>query len=349
MEGSFYKILNIKERILPYFFNMEFSEEISQKRNEIIKEAYEREIKKLEQEYQSKLKALEEDKDLKVGAKKIYIRRKYTPERVKQKNIRGIDEDLEEYKIKCEQLKKEYKIKFRELEIAFENLKTEESRQNYNANMDYVEQVSAEHMAKITEEIDEKVRRKRIEDTYSKVSQYNPNLIKQKTEGKAKGQRLVVLKPSKDTTEIPLRDERNKRNITIKQTGVVLFANSADAESFVNEYQITRRINGEFKVDTVYTTLNLPELGFNRKKGQPFNKEYYECVVNELLSEEVIEGSKYNGGYVGLIEREGDGYTTTLKRSKLNDEEKENLAAVMILRESKARQTAKNLYEGDGR
>ena len=94
--------------------------------------------------------------------------------------------------------------------------------------------------------------------------------------------------------------------------------------------------NNTDKVDKIYTILDVPKLGFNKKTGKLVNSQYYDCVVNKLLSEETIEGSKYNGGYIGLVEKKQNGYDITIDK-KLSEEEQENLTAIMIIKERKER------------
>ena len=91
-------------------------------------------------------------------------------------------------------------------------------------------------------------------------------------------------------------------------------------------------------------------MSFDEETGKPDNPEYYDCVVNELLSEDSIEGSKYNGGYIGNVERAKDGkYTSTLDRKELNAEEQEMLTAVMLLKDREdiiSKKSRKNRKEG---
>ena len=62
MKRNFYEILNLDERLLPYFLEdnqgIEDIENISKYRDEKIRSAYEEQRKKLEQEYNEKLKKI---------------------------------------------------------------------------------------------------------------------------------------------------------------------------------------------------------------------------------------------------------------------------------------------------
>lgn len=185
--------------------------------------------------------------------------------------------------------------------------------------------------------IENKIREKIIEEKYSKKDQYDKNLIKTIEEGRLLGEKMVLKKEANNSETIFLQDDRDMK---LEKTAEILFRNATRVyNSYVNEYKLTRTFEGKEKVDTIYTNLSLPELAINKNTGKPVNSEYYNCVVNELLSEDAIEGSKYNGGYIGMVERNNYGdYEATLKNKKLNPSEQENLAAVMIIKEKKEKE-----------
>ena len=111
-------------------------------------------------------------------------------------------------------------------------------------------------------------------------------------------------------------------------------------ELYIDEYEIRRIIEGEERVDIVYTHLSLPSLKIQEETGKPINDDYYDCVVNKLLSEEMIKGSKYNSGYIGQIEQDKKGnYYTTLDKGKLNAREQEMLSAVMMMQQREVNMT----------
>ena len=189
-------------------------------------------------------------------------------------------------------------------------------------------------MKKIAEDVEKKYR---IEK-YNKKDQYNPDLLETIHDGKLAGEKAVLRKPTKEPMTIALNDERN---IRIKQTGTVHYRNvTSTYNSYVNEYEITRNVVGEEKTDTVYTELSLLRLGTKRKKDELVDPNYYDCVVNKLLSEDAIEGAKkFNGGYIGLIEEGKKGkIDTTIDKPELSAEDLENLAAVMALKEREERE-----------
>jgi hypothetical protein len=142
-------------------------------------------------------------------------------------------------------------------------------------------------------------------------------------EGKNKGRKLVAKTENRNPQVVDLNDSRK---IKISKTGEIIFKNSVLLCNSVNEYLISRIINGKEKKDKIYTNLSLPSLTED-------NLDYYNCVVNEMLSEDVIEVvTKYNGGYIGMIEKDeaSGGYKATIRDKILNTEEQEIFAAVMI-------------------
>lgn len=349
MERNFYEILNLEKRIIPYFLNNSQGIGDTENKDEKIRSAYEEERERLEKEYNEKLKKLKEEKDFNIGVKKLFIRMKNVANKAREVNKRAAEQKENDFKAAVIELKAEFKAKFQELEFAYENVKTEELRKSYNETLqsEGKGKLHDEYIKQINIEIKSEMKTKQIENTYSKAENYDSELIKTINDGKCKGEKLVLRKSSKDPVTVSLRD---KRNTTIKHTGTVHFANFMECESYVNEYQIVRYVDNQQKVDTVYTILNLPQLGFKKNTGEPSNPQYYSCVTNKLLSEDAIEGSKYNGGYIGLVEKDDYGYDITIDK-KLSEEEKENLAAVMIIKkmEERKNKVRSNQKKGDDR
>lgn len=205
----------------------------------------------------------------------------------------------------------------------YELIATAEKREIYDKELDEKEAV-----------VNKNLHRKEIEAKYSKNKQYDKNLIKTIEQGKFLGEKLVVRKETKKSGYIILPKSQEGYNILIRRTAEIAFKNATNINSYVNEYEIIKEMEGEDKVDTIYTMLSLPELGIDEETGKPVNPRYYECVVNKLLAEDTIEGSKYNGGYIGMIEKTEDGdYDITLDKGELNQTEQENLTAIMIMKE----------------
>lgn len=161
----------------------------------------------------------------------------------------------------------------------------------------------------------------------SKEEQYNPELINTIN----KKSKAVFHKKAKNPITLNLPD-RQKRDILLTKTGeisFITFPNNIDA--YVSEYEVSRIVNGQERINKIYANLDLTKLSIDKETGKPFNPEYYNCIVNELLSEVVIRGSKYNEGYVGGVEKDENGhYKIALAKDELYDSEKEELAAVIL-------------------
>lgn len=181
-------------------------------------------------------------------------------------------------------------------------------------------------------EYDKRLKREQIERRYSHCEEYNPDLVDSRDGADSKLLKDKIIGKRKiKGKEYSYLDEAG-RNIRIAQTGQIAFKTLAGYIAGINEYQVKRTIDGCEKEDTIYTDLNMGELSVNKNTGEPYNSEYYDCVVNELLSEEVIEGSRYNSGYIGRIEKdENNEYYITLGKEKLMPAEQEELTAVIII------------------
>lgn len=228
-------------------------------------------------------------------------------------------------KICTDMLKKTNTNNFRkktriELEIqrineAYELIKTAEKREKYDLKL------QQEKEAEI-----EKIRQMRIKDMYSHETEFDMKLISDNKEQKCKN----VIRKDIESEEYQYLDMQN-RNLRIKQTGRIAYQNSEGIFSTIDEYLVTRTIDGVEKSDTIYTNLSIIELSKERNVKKAFNSDYYYCVINKLLAEETIEGSRFNYGYIGEVEKDNNGiYELTLKKKKLKQNEKEQLTAVMI-------------------
>lgn len=172
-----------------------------------------------------------------------------------------------------------------------------------------------------------------LKEKYSKVSQFRPELIFSDNLGRYS----ISVVNEKNPEEIVL-----KNNKSIKKVATLLYKNSTGVmNSYINQYQVKRKIDNEERIDYIYTDLDFQQLNMDENTGIPINPEYYECVTNELLSEEMINASKLNNGYIGLVEKndsvndeKGKKYHTTLIEKELHPTEQEYLAAVMIYEKS---------------
>lgn len=190
---------------------------------------------------------------------------------------------------------------------------------------------------------------KEFEEKYSKVSQFRPELIFSNDFSKYS----VYSEESEDNKELSF-----KNNNSIKKVGKLVFKNSTGVvNSYINQYEVKRSSENGETIDYIYTDLDFDKLDIDKNTGLPINTEYYECVVNELLSDEMIKASKLNSGYIGLVEGFQDDkgktkYRTTLQDKKLHPTEQEYLAAVMIYENDKfeiAKNTLNKSLEEEGR
>ena len=224
----------------------------------------------------------------------------------------------------CEELLEEahsFREKTRiELEIqrineAYELIKNAEKRQEYELKL------QQEKDAEI-----EKKRKMKIREIYCHENEFDIQLISNNKEKNCKN----VLKRELESEEYEYYDLDN-RNLRIKQTGRITYQNFEGIISTIDEYLVSRVVDGIEKSDTVYTNLSIIELSKEQNVRKAFDSDYYHCVINKLLSEETIEGSKFNYGYIGEVEKDENGvYGITLKKKSLSQNEKEQLTAVMI-------------------
>ena len=197
------------------------------------------------------------------------------------------------------------------------------SRMQYKDELDLMEK---------TEKI--KINEAYIKQKCSKVDQFDPYLIKSVKVINSKKVKALLYKRSTNPVTLSLPDKKN-RDILLAKTGEILFKTSSDdISSYISEYEVSRIVNGKEIIDRIYANLDLTKLSIDEENNIPNNSEYYDCVVNELLSEVVIRGSKYNKGYVGGVEKNKNGqYQIILAKKELDSIEKEELAAVMIYAE----------------
>lgn len=224
--------------------------------------------------------------------------------------------------------KQKINLKINQIKESYNLIKTADRRKRYNEKLDL--EAEARRI---------RLRKEEIRSKYSHEKEMEPSLIyTNKNSAKA------IKKIENKASSIYFLMDKQGREIILKRTAEIIYRNSTQVyEGYVDEYELKRNINGVEKIDKVYTNILLRELSFNKETGKPENPEYYDCVVNELLSEDIIEGAKYNGGYIGNIERTKDEkYTITLDRKELNAEEQEMLTAVMLLKDREDRRSKKS-------
>lgn len=225
---------------------------------------------------------------------------------------------------KCNRALSTNEIDFKQKEKVEYILKKAEAYYNL-INTPEKRKIYGEVLDKKEKEVKDKQNKEYIKMKYSKINYFNKDLINTDSAGKEKVAR-------KETKKAPYIILKNEGRIFLRKTAEIVYENCTEAlESYINEYEVIRTINGEEKTDRIYTNLALPELEVNETTGKPVNPEYYDCVVNNLLSEDMIEASKYNCGYIGQIKKDKNGkYNTTLGEEELNPIEQEMMTAVII-------------------
>ena len=109
-----------------------------------------------------------------------------------------------------------------------------------------------------------------------------------------------------------LREDGTK--VTIEPIGRIAYRNFQNITGEVTAYRIFRNLGGKETWDICYSNLSFPDLYKNPETGEFENEEYYKYVANNFLSDDNIEGSRYNRGYLGEVNVEKEGrYFTDLR------------------------------------
>jgi len=217
--------------------------------------------------------------------------------------------------------KEKISLKIKEIEENYQLIKNAQCRKKYDETL------------KIMEERRNRIKRKEnIRLKFSHLREFMPTLIDYKTEDVNHITREKnIVKKHEESPEYKYLNNNNQE-IRIKQISKVSFMNWEKMIDHLNEYEITRNVDGREKRDRIYT----PSISFFELSNQ--GSDYYNCVINELLSEDFIEGSKYNAGYIGSVDKNKEGkYITTLDKTNLKGRDKEMLTAVMLLRNMEKR------------
>ena len=356
-----------KIEIIKYGIN--FNKGIEKKRNSQkklfeIEEEYDKKISELEDEYEKKTEEIkdaynhlatkklrdisEERKDFKterpfLNGESAYDFFEISEQYIYSLNADEADKYLEEvyrktidgyrnWQLKAgldEDIRKDIKDKLALASKNYEKICNMEARIKYKEQLDIEENKAEERIIRIY---------------CSKAEQYDPELIKTINDNNSKKDKAIVHKDAIDPITLNLPDRQN-RDILVTKIGEISFITSPNnIRSYISEYEVSRIVNGEEKIDNIYAAIDLTKLSIDEETGKPFNPDYYNCVVNELLSEVVIRGSKYNEGYVGGVEEDENGhYKIGLAKDELNDSEKEELAAVILYKYKKDTKNVKNV------
>lgn len=189
-------------------------------------------------------------------------------------------------------------------------------------------------LQKRQQKYNQQVRSLNIRKQYNHIEEYDPSLIDNRKTSKpiSLEDKAVIRKEEPEIEEFYLYGQQ--RDLKIRKIGKVMYRSYSTGIDSIEEYEITRMVNGEIRKNIVYTNLKSIKLSINSRTGEVEDPYYYNCVVNELFSEDNIEGAKYNGGYIGqVLQDKRDNYYTTLGQSEFSLEDKEKLSAILILRQ----------------
>ena len=229
------------------------------------------------------------------------------PESYREKS--GIDGKIAMLEQEIERVKK-----------AYDKVATREARKNYEPELSQIE-----------EQANERIRQSELRKTYKISQHYNPSSIQQvgyKSLEITEKERIKQEKEKKRNLSVVLVREDGTA-VTVERIGMLGYKTSNRMTGMLDAYRITRTVNGEKKWDVRYTNLNMIDLSRNPKTGELQNKEYHDFVANVFLSEDSIEGTGYNAGYLGQALKDKDGnYVHDLKNV-------EELSAVMKFDEIK--------------
>lgn len=219
------------------------------------------------------------------------------------------------------------------VESAYAKVATKELRKAYNVEL-----------KKLEDQVNERIRQSDLRKTYKISQYYNPSSIQQvgyKSLEITEKERIKQEKEKKRNLSVVLVREDGTA-VTVERIGMLGYKTSDIGTGMLDAYRITRTVNGEKKWDVRYTNLNMIDLSRNPKTGEIQDKDYYDFVANVFLSEDSIEGTGYNAGYLGQALKDKDGnYVHDLK----NEEE---LSAVMKFDEIKKDKEKKGKESKEG-
>lgn len=180
------------------------------------------------------------------------------------------------------------------------------------------------------------LRKKQIRDAYeliknsSKRKEYNKsldvqkekrkeNLLRSKYQAKTYEKFSGQIKHKKCENKIRHKYyKQDYSSIVLTQTGLIAYKDLQGINK-LDEYEIERVIDGEKYIDKIYINLSIFDLSIDKNTRRPIvNPEYYNYIVNELLSEEnILKAKKYNYDYIGKVIKDRDGkYQTVLDREE---------------------------------
>lgn len=181
-------------------------------------------------------------------------------------------------------------LEIRKIEEAYEQIKDKQSRENYNAKIDRIREKRIQEM-----------KEQQTKREYDCSMKYDESVLYDKEPPRLKRYKNVIFHDLQD---------RNGELIRIAETGKIDYVNFTSVfNSSVSEYVIQRMREGKEKQERIYGNLSIIDLSIDKYTRKPINPEYYDLIVNKILSTESIEACvKYNHGYIGEIEKTKQGY-----------------------------------------
>lgn len=193
--------------------------------------------------------------------------------------------------------------KIAKIDQAYEQIRTKDAREEYNMKLD-----------KEKEQEQEKLRQSQLKKKYKVKA--NPNNVHQ-VAYRATTQTKQDNLEKNATQNLPINlIRKDGTQISLERIGLLAYRMKHGITGKIEQYRIMRTILGQQKCDERYVNINRAALSINPTTGEIKNKKYYEFVANELLSEDSIEGAKYNQGYLGeVLKEKNDNYYQSLKNS----------------------------------
>ena len=214
---------------------------------------------------------------------------------------------------------------------AYNKVATKELRKAYDTELE-----------KLEEQANERIRQSELRKNYKILQSNNPKRMRLVNSNSV---RLIKYTSFKISEKERIKQEKEKKRklsvtlaredgtpVTVERIGELTYQNAFNQVARIDAYRITRTVDGEKKWDVRYTNLNMVDLSRNPKTGKLQNEEYHDFVANVFLSEDSIEGTGYNDGYLGqaLKDKEGN-YFHNLRNideliavMKFNEKIKEN-------------------------
>ena len=261
-------------------------------------------------ESEDKIKALQKDLDSLEGRKDAESYRKKS----------GIDGKIAMLEEEIERVKN-----------AYNKVATKELRKAYDTELD-----------KLERQANERIRQSELRRNYKILQPNNPKIMRL---ANSTSVRLIKYTSFEISEKERIKQEKDKKRklsvtlvredgtpVTVERIGELTYQNAFNQVARIDAYRITRTVDGEKKWDVRYTNLNMVDLSRNPKTGELQNEEYHDFVANVFLSEDSIEGTGYNDGYLGQALKDKDGnYFHDLRNidelsavMKFNEKMKEN-------------------------